>query len=91
MSSNRGRMTLSYVKDCMKKKETDEIIGMRLGISRQAVYQFRKRFGLSRVQGRKLERNKEMLRMSREGCRLRVIAEKFDLTISTAGRVCASV
>jgi hypothetical protein len=70
-----------------KKFETDARIGEEFGITRQAVHQLRKKYGIiSRTAGNP-ERNKEMVTLRAAGRSVESIAKKFKLSIPQTYRI----
>lgn len=70
-----------------KKFKTDARIGEEFGITRQAVHQLRKKYGIdSRIAGNK-ERNEEIIRLRDAGKSVETIAKKYDLSIPQTYRI----
>ncbi len=70
-----------------KKLKTDARIGDEFGITRQAVHQLRKKYGIeSRIAGNK-ERNSEIVKLREAGKSVESLAKKYDLSIPQTYRI----
>lgn len=70
-----------------KKFQTDARIGEEFGITRQAVHQLRKKYGIeSRTSGNP-ERNKQIASLKSNGQSVEAIAKKFDLSVPQTYRI----
>ena len=63
-----------------RKYRTDEAIAKLYGISRQAVFKLRKRYGIAPVAGRQEHRNGEVARLYRSGQNATRIARRYRLS-----------
>jgi uncharacterized protein (DUF433 family) len=64
-----------------KKLKTDARSGEEFGITRQAIHQLRKKYGIdSRIAGNK-ERNSEIVKLREAGKSVESLAKKYDLSI----------
>src|SRR5690554_2318189 len=70
-----------------KKFKTDARIGEEFGITRQAVHQLRKKYGIASRTAGNPERNKEMVAMRESGHSVEAIAKKFKLSIPQTYRI----
>jgi DNA invertase Pin-like site-specific DNA recombinase len=70
-----------------KKLKTDEAIGKKLGITRQAVHQWRKKYGIDSRRELNPARNKKILAMYKAGKAGTEIARKVGLGVSQTYRV----
>ncbi len=70
-----------------KKLKTDEAIGIKLGVTRQAVQQRRKKFGIGSSWGLNPERNKKILAMYKTGKTGTEISRKLGLSPSQVYRL----
>lgn len=70
-----------------KKFKTDARIGEEFGITRQAVHQLRKKYGIESRTAGNPERNKEMVSMREAGHSVEAIAKKFKLSIPQTYRI----
>ena len=70
-----------------KKLKTDQKIGEKFGITRQAIHQLRKKYGIPSNIAKNKERNEKMVKAYKSGMSGTRIAKKFGLSISQAYRV----
>jgi DNA invertase Pin-like site-specific DNA recombinase len=70
-----------------KKLKTDAAIGEEYSITRQAVHQLRKKYGIESMIAKNDERNKQIVAMYDKGMSGTAIAKKFGLSISQTYRV----
>ncbi|HUI91979.1 MAG TPA: helix-turn-helix domain-containing protein [Chitinivibrionales bacterium] len=70
-----------------KKYGTDEAIGKKLGITRQAVEQWRKKYGIDSRWARNPDRNKKMVALYKAGRSGTEIAAKFGMSVSQTYRL----
>jgi transposase-like protein len=70
-----------------KKLKTDEAIGIRLGVTRQAVHQWRKKYGIDSRWELNPARNKKILAMYKAGRTGTKIARKLGLSPSQVYRL----
>jgi DNA invertase Pin-like site-specific DNA recombinase len=70
-----------------KKFKTDARIGEEFGITRQAVHQLRKKYGIESRTAGNPERNKEMVSMRDSGSSVETIAKKYKLSIPQTYRI----
>ncbi|HEX2955357.1 MAG TPA: hypothetical protein VHO70_00915 [Chitinispirillaceae bacterium] len=70
-----------------KKFKTDARIGEEFGITRQAVHQLRKKYGIESRTAGNPERNKEMVDMRDSGSSVEAIAKKYKLSIPQTYRI----
>ena len=73
-----------------KTLKTDEAIGDKFGITRQAIHQLRKKYGVSSVKGRNKERNDKIIAHYKKGVVGTAIAEQLDLSIAQVYRIIRS-
>ncbi len=69
------------------KYKTDDSIGSLFGITRQAVHQLRKKYGISPVKDKHTERNGEIVRGYKSGVAGTKLAKKFKISVSQAYRI----
>lgn len=70
-----------------KKLKTDARIGEEFGITRQAIHQLRKKYGIeSRIAGNK-ERNIELVKLREAGKSVESLAKKYDLSVPQTYRI----
>ncbi len=70
-----------------KKFKTDARIGEEFGITRQAVHQLRKKYGIESRTAGNPDRNKEIVSMRDSGQSVEAIAKKFKLSIPQTYRI----
>jgi DNA-directed RNA polymerase specialized sigma subunit len=70
-----------------KKLKQDAAIGKQFGITRQAVHQLRKKYGIASVIERNPIRNKEIVAAYKAGKAVAAIAKKCDLSVSYTYRI----
>lgn len=70
-----------------KEYSTDEAIGKTIGITRQAIHQLRKKYGIDSVAAKTPERNEKIVEMHSSGKTGTAIAEKLGMSISQVYRV----
>lgn len=70
-----------------KKFKTDARIGEEFGITRQAVHQLRKKYGIESRTAGNPDRNKEMVSLRDSGHSVEAIAKKYKLSIPQTYRI----
>jgi DNA invertase Pin-like site-specific DNA recombinase len=70
-----------------KKFKTDEAIGERFGITRQAVHQLRNKYGIQSVIAKNEERNAKLIKAYKAGNTGMSLAKKFGLSVSQTYRI----
>jgi Mor family transcriptional regulator len=70
-----------------KKLGTDEAIGKKFKITRQAIHQLRKKYGIESSYADNPERNAKIIAAYKKGSSGTAIAKKFDLSISQTYRI----
>jgi DNA invertase Pin-like site-specific DNA recombinase len=70
-----------------KKLKTDDAIGTKFGITRQAVHQLRKKYGIDSVIAKNDERNTKIVKAYKTGSSGTALSKKFGLSISQTYRV----
>jgi biotin operon repressor len=70
-----------------KKLHTDARIGEEFGITRQAVHQLRKKYGIDSRTAGNPERNKEMVELRESGRTVDTISKKYKLSIPQTYRI----
>jgi Mor family transcriptional regulator len=70
-----------------KKHRMDSAIARALGVTRQAVYQMRTKFGLKSIKADNRARNAEIVKAYKAGASGTAIATKFKLSVSQTYRV----
>ncbi|MBD3391020.1 MAG: hypothetical protein GF418_03100, partial [Chitinivibrionales bacterium] len=77
-----ARITKAQLVKLQRKYGTDERIGRKFGITRQAVHQLRKRLGLVSRRVKNPERNARIIALYDAGASGRDLAKRFDLSVS---------
>jgi len=72
-----------------KKLGTDQAIGEKLGVTRQAIHQLRNKYGIPSLIAKNNERNKKIVALYKSGKTGIEIAKKFDLSQSQTYRIIA--
>ena len=70
-----------------RQLKTDAAIGAKFGITRQAVHQLRKKYGVESVIAKNAERNQKIVGAYKKGASGTALAKKFDLSISQTYRI----
>ena len=82
-----ARITKAQLIKLQKKLKTDAKIGEQYGISRQAVHQLRKKYGIESVIAKNVERNQKIVKAYKAGTSGTALAKKFKLSISQTYRI----
>ena len=82
-----AKITKAQLKKIQKTLRTDAQIGARYGITRQAVHQLRKRYGIDSLMVKNPERNKKIVKAYNAGTSGRALAEKYNLSIPHTYRI----
>jgi len=75
-----ARISKQVLLKLQKKLKVDSKIGAEFGITRQAVYQLRVKYGIPAVQGRNDERNAKIIDMHKQGKTGLAIAKKMKMS-----------
>jgi Mor family transcriptional regulator len=70
-----------------KKLGTDQAIGDKVGVTRQAIHQLRNKYGIASLIAKNAERNKKILSIYKTGKTGTDISKKFDLSVSQTYRI----
>jgi len=70
-----------------KKLTTDEAIGKKFGVTRQAIHQIRKKYGIASNYAKNPERNKKIVALYKKGTSGTVLAKKLRLSVSQTYRI----
>ncbi|MBD3317310.1 MAG: helix-turn-helix domain-containing protein [Chitinivibrionales bacterium] len=81
------RISKNQLIKLQKKYRTDEAIGRLYNISRQAVHQLRRKYGIDPVTDKKEERNRHIVRLYNEGFGPTKLARMFGISVSQAYRI----
>ncbi len=82
-----ARISKTELTRLQKKLKTDAAIGAQFGITRQAVHQLRKKYGIESVIAKNDERNQKIVDMYNAGKSGTTIANKFGLSVSQTYRI----
>ena len=82
-----ARISKTQLIKLQKKLQTDAAIGEQFGITRQAVHQLRKKYGLDSSLADNPKRNAEIVAMYGGGASGTALAKKFKLSISQTYRI----
>jgi Mor family transcriptional regulator len=82
-----ARISKSQLAKLQKQLKTDAKIGAKYGITRQAVHQLRKKYGIESVIAKNAERNKKIVAAYKGGASGTALAKKFKLSISQTYRI----
>lgn len=82
-----ARISKNQLLKLRRKYRTDESIARLYGLSRQAIHQLRKRYGIPKAPDDRMERNHLILEMWHSGVSKRKIAAKTGLSPSQICRI----
>ena len=82
-----ARISKAQLIKLQKKFRTDAAIGEQFGITRQAVHQLRKKYGIESSLADNPERNANIIRLYQGGSSGTALAKKFKLSISQTYRI----
>jgi len=82
-----ARITKQQLIALQKKLGTDQAIGDKVGVTRQAIHQLRNKYGIDSLIAKNEERNKKILGMYKGGKTGTDISKKFELSVSQTYRI----
>ena len=82
-----ARISKAQLIKLQKKTKTDASIGKQFGITRQAVHQLRKKYGIDSSIVDNPIRNSKIVKMYQSGTSGTALAKKFNLSVSQTYRV----
>jgi MinD-like ATPase involved in chromosome partitioning or flagellar assembly len=82
-----ARISKTQLIKLQKKLQTDAAIGEQFGITRQAVHQLRKKYGIDSSLADNPQRNAEIVNMYQGGASGTALAKKYKLSISQTYRI----
>ena len=82
-----ARISKTQLIKLQKKLQTDAAIGEQFGITRQAVHQLRKKYGIDSSLADNPKRNADIVAMYEGGASGTALAKKFKLSISQTYRI----
>ena len=83
----KARINKSELLKLQKTLKTDDAIGKKFGITRQAVHQMRKKYGIPSNLAKNEQRNDKIFALYNKGATGMVIAKKFGLSVSQTYRI----
>ncbi len=84
-----ARISKSELLALQKKVKTDEAIGERYGITRQAVHQLRNKYGIAPLSLKNVERDRKIITSYKTGVAGTALADTFGLSVSQTYRILA--
>ena len=78
----KARISRSELIKLQKTLKTDDAIGQKFGITRQAVHQMRKKYGIPSNLAKNEQRNAKIFSMYKKGAKGMILAKKFGLSVS---------
>ena len=82
-----ARISKSELIKLQKQLVTDEAIGKKFKVTRQAIHQLRKKYGIPSSLVGNPERNEKVVALYKKGASGTDIAKKFDMSVSQAYRI----
>lgn len=82
-----ARISKSDLIKLQKKMKTDQAIGKKFGITRQAIHQLRKKYGIDSSYAGNPARNSKIIALYKKGTSGTSIAKKLGLSVSQAYRI----
>ncbi len=82
-----ARISKSQLIKLQKKLKTDAAIGDQFGITRQAIHQLRKKYGIESRIAQNDARNAEIVELYNDGKSGTALAKKFKLSVSQTYRI----
>ncbi len=82
-----AKISKAKLAQLQKRLKTDAKIGEQYGITRQAVHQLRKKYGIESVIAKNAERNQKIVVAYEKGASGTALAKKFKLSISQTYRI----
>ena len=86
-----ARISKSDLIKLQKKMKTDQAIGKKFGITRQAIHQLRKKYGIDSSYAGNPARNSKIIALYKKGTSGTSIAKKLGLSVSQAYRIINNV
>ncbi len=82
-----AQITKAQLIKLQKKLKSDSAIGAQYGISRQAIHQLRKKYGIPSLKAKNADRNEKVVKAKESGMSGAAIAKKFGISISQVYRI----
>jgi hypothetical protein len=70
-----------------KTLQTDEAIGKKFGVTRQAIHQLRRKYEIPAILGKNDDRNAKIVSMQKKGISVIGLAKKMELSVSQTYRI----
>jgi DNA invertase Pin-like site-specific DNA recombinase len=83
----KARISKSALVKLQKTLKTDDAIGRKFGITRQAVHQMRKKYGIPSNLAKNEQRNAKVYDFYKRGATGMIVAKKFGLSVSQTYRI----
>jgi DNA invertase Pin-like site-specific DNA recombinase len=83
----KARISKNDLIRLQKTLKTDDSIGKKFGITRQAIHQMRKKYGIASNLAKNDERNNKIFVLYNKGSTGMAIAKKFGLSVSQTYRI----
>jgi hypothetical protein len=80
-------MTVKELLELQKRFGTDAAIGKHLGITRQSVFQWRRKLGIASIKRQKIERDNSIIQLHLAHVNVRKIASLHHISIAQAYRI----
>jgi DNA invertase Pin-like site-specific DNA recombinase len=87
----KARISKSELIKLQKSLKTDDAIGQKFGITRQAVHQMRKKYGIPSNLAKNEQRNDKISSLYKKGATGMAIAKKFGLSVSQTYRIIENI
>lgn len=82
-----AKVSKSQLVALQKKLTTDEAIGKKFGVTRQAIHQIRKKYGIASSFAKNPERNRKIIALYKKGTPVTALAKKTGLSVSQTYRI----
>jgi hypothetical protein len=81
------KISKSELMKLQKSLKTDEAIGKKFKVTRQAIHQLRQKYGIPAILGKNNERDTAILSLHKKGVSAIGIAKKMNLSVSQTYRI----
>jgi len=81
------KLSKSQLVALQKKLTTDEAIGKKFRVTRQAIHQLRKKYGIASNYAKNPERNRKIIALYKKGTPGTALAKKFGLSVPQTYRI----
>jgi hypothetical protein len=86
-----ARVSKSELIKLYKTLKSDEVIGKKFGVTRQAIHQLRKKYGIESKYTQNPARNSKIIDLYKKGSSGTVLAKKLGLSVSQTYRIINAV